>query len=575
MVGIGLVTAAAFLPALSNGFVNYDDDRLLLHNPYLRLPWMQRIEWMWSTTFMGHYQPLTWMSLAVDSALAGLTPFAYHLDSLLWHTAAALLLYCVLVDLLQRVHRTPPLGAREVRVCAAAGALFWSLHPLRVESVAWVAERRDVVSVVFLLLAAAAYLRAVDAGRAPLRSIRWFVASCSCLLLSLLAKAWGMSFFVTLIALDVVPLARLPLSRQAFTDPRYRPIWVQKIPYATLGVAAGAVAWLAQHRNPDTMLTISEWPWGARLLQAAYGLCFYVWKTIWPARLAVLYARPNPLDGWPLVFPFAVGVVIAAAIAIVWNARKHPAVAMAALAYVATVAPVLGLAQSGPQLVADRYAYVSSLPFSALLAGALLAWLPRRRSAATAIVGGLLMALAVVTWNATRVWHDSARLWGHALSVGQSSYTAHMDYGQAVRANGQIDEAIRQYRMALDLEPRSGNAWYNLANALKAKGRLDEAERAYFTAIDNLSWKVDAQVNLGNLYFARGQLGPAVAQYRLATMALAHVSPAEFTPEPFLYLGIALADSGDRAAAREALTTAAAYPATRARALRELARIAP
>ncbi len=210
---------------------------------------------------------------------------------------------------------------------------------------------------------------------------------------------------------------------------------------------------------------------GARdALQAAYGLCFYVWKTIWPSRLAVLYARPNPLDGWPLVFPASVGLVAAAAILIVWNARKHPSVAMASLVYVATVAPVLGLAQSGPQLVADRYAYVSSLPFSALLAGALLARPRGSRSLAIAIVSGCLLALAIVTWNTTRVWHDSERLWGHALRVGESSYTAHLDYGQAVRANGRMDEAIEQYRMALALQPLSGNAWYNLANALKATG---------------------------------------------------------------------------------------------------------
>jgi Tfp pilus assembly protein PilF len=570
---IGVVTAIAFLPALQNGFVNYDDDRLLLHNPYLRLPWKDQLEWMWSTTFLGHYQPLTWLSLSIDHALAGLAAFAYHLDSLLWHTAAALLLYGVLVTLLERADPIGAADARHLRVCAAAGALFWSIHPLRVESVAWVAERRDLVSIVFLLLAITAYLRAVDAGRVPLRSPRWLVVSCGCLLLSLFAKAWGMTCFVTLIALDVSPLARLPLSTEAFTDRRYRPIWIQKIPFVLLGAGAAIVAWLAQHHEPDTMVSIADWTWSARALQAAYGLCFYVWKTIWPARLAVLYARPNPLDGWPLAFPASVVLVTVAAILIVWNARRHPSVAMASLVYAATVAPVLGLAQSGPQLVADRYAYVSSLPFSALLTGALLARPRGRRSLAIAIISGCLLALAIVTWNATQVWHDSERLWGHALRVGESSYTAHLDYGQAVRANGRMDEAIEHYRMALALQPLSGNAWYNLANALKATGRLDEAERAYHAAIDHLSWKVEAQVNLGNLYFTRGRLADAIEQYRSATSTLAHASPAEFTPEPFLYLGIALADSGDRAGARDALTIAERYPATRARALQELRRL--
>ncbi|HEX3701985.1 MAG TPA: tetratricopeptide repeat protein [Vicinamibacterales bacterium] len=569
----GVATAVAFLPALRNGFVNYDDDRLVLHNPHLAQPLLDRLGWMWSTTFLGHYQPLTWLSLSLDYALGGLTPFAYHLDSLCWHVAAAMLLYGLLVDLLKRSGALTPADAPWVAICAAVGALFWSIHPLRVESVAWVAERRDVVSVVFLLLAARAYLRAVDNGLAPLRSIRWFVASCTCLLLSLLAKAWGMSFFVTLIALDVMPLSRLPLGREAFTDRRYRPVWIQKIPYALLGVAAGALAWFAQRREPDTMVAVADWTWSARVLQAAYGLCFYVRKTIWPAHLAVMYGRPNPIDGWPAVFPVSLGLVAAAVVVIVWQARRHAAVAMAALAYAATVAPVLGFAQSGPQLVADRYAYVSSLPFSALLAAALFALPRQRRSVGRAVAAGCLAALAIATWTGTTVWHDSERLWAHALSVGESSYTAHMDYGQTLRASGRTDEAIVHYRIAAELQPSSGNAWYNLANALKAKGQLDDAERGYRTAIEHLDWKVGARVNLGNLYFGRGQLAPAIEQYRAATAELAHARPDEFTPEPFLYLGIALADSGDRPAARDALRVAATYPATRSRALAELARI--
>ena len=288
----------------------------------------------------------------------------------------------------------------------------------------------------------------------------------------------------------------------------------------------------------------------------------------------MLYARPDPLQPWPLAFYTSPVIVAIAVLLIGWSARKRPAVAMASLVYVATVAPVLGLAQSGPQLVADRYAYASSLPFSALLAGALFArtrgW---QRSAAMSTIAAVLLALAPVTWRATTVWHDSLRLWGHALDAGQSSYIAHMDYGQALRADGRVEEAIAHYRMALQLDPRAGNAWYNLANALKAQGRLDEAERAYLTAIDHLSWKADAQVNLGNLYFGRGQLALATAQYRSATAAIARVPPAEFSPEPFLYLGIALSDSGDRDGARDALSIAERYPATRARALSELARI--
>jgi protein O-mannosyl-transferase len=182
--------------------------------------------------------------------------------------------------------------------------------------------------------------------------------------------------------------------------------------------------------------------------------------------------------------------------------------------------------------------------------------------------------LAVLSWNQAGVWRDSTTLWRHAIESGHAGYVAHLDYGQALRAGGRLDDAIGQYRAALISRPNAGNAWYDLANALKAAGRMDEAERAYLQAIDHLAWKVDAQVNLGNLYYSRRQLPAAIRLYRAATNALKQVAPAERAPEPFLYLGMALSDAGDTAAARDALAVAARYPATRARAEQELARMA-
>jgi tetratricopeptide (TPR) repeat protein len=219
---------------------------------------------------------------------------------------------------------------------------------------------------------------------------------------------------------------------------------------------------------------------------------------------------------------------------------------------------------------------VSALPFSALLAGGLL-MLPRTGRAARATAAAAtacLLALAVLTWRQTTVWHDSERLWAHALSTGHPGYTAHLNYGQALRANGRIDDAVAEYRQALIIRPDAGNAWYNLANALKASARDGEAEHAYLTAIRYLQWKVDAQVNLGNLYFAQHRLGDAIDEYRAATTTLDHAAPADFSPEPYLYLGIALSDSGNRDSALQAFAVALRYPATRRQAQQELDRLA-
>lgn len=572
---VGAATACAFMPAIGNGFVNFDDDRLLLHNPYLRLPWPQKLAWMGSTTHMGHYQPLTWLSLSLDQAVAGLAPMAYHVDSLFLHAVCALLVYSLLVTLLTRAPVTRTSDRSRLRICAAVGALFWSIHPLRVESVAWVAERRDPLSLLFWLLALTCYLKSVDVGRAELRSRRWYVASCVMLALSLLSKAWGMSFFLTLVVLDWYPLGRLPLTRAALTDRRYRPVWLQKLPYALLGIVAGAVAWVAQHNARDTMVTLDEWGLPARVGQAAYGLVFYVWKTIWPTGLAALYELPRTTAQWPITQFACLALVAGVVIAVVLWGRRVPALSAALIAYAVTVAPVLGFAQSGPQLVADRYSYVSSLPFSALVAGGLL-MLPRTGHAARAAavaVAACLLAFAVLAWRQTTVWHDSERLWAHALSTGHPGYTAHLNYGQALRASGRIDDAIAEYRQALAIRPDAGNAWYNLGNALKASRRDREAEQAYLTAIPHLQWKVDAQVNLGNLFFAQHRIGEAIEQYRAATATLDRGVAADFSPEPYLYLGMALSDGGDRDGARRALDVALRYPATRRRAQQELDRL--
>jgi tetratricopeptide (TPR) repeat protein len=567
--GVAVVTVIAFLPTLENGFVNFDDDRLLLRNPYLRLHWPEKLRWIFTTRYMGHYQPLTWLSLATDSTIAGLNPTAYHVDSLLWHVAAALLLYALLLDLLERTDGVIP---RHVASYAAAGALFWSVHPLRVESVAWIAERRDPVSTVFLFLALIAYLRSVNVGRARLASVRWYWASCLCLLCSVLAKAWGLSFFITVLALDVYPLGRLPLSSAALTDARYRAVWLQKLPLAAIGLVAGAIAWGAQHDQPDTMLTLSQWPLASRLLQAGYGVSFYVWKTIWPSRLAVMYELPGDAAAmWRMGFVACLAVATLGVGAVVLRARTNPGLFVTAVVYLATLGPVLGLAQSGPQLVADRYAYVSCVPFSALLTVALM---KLRRPAAGALLGAAcISALAAMTWRQSGFWRDSQTLWSHALAVAPPSYVAHLNYGQSLRAAGRLDAALAQYRLAITLRPDAGNGWYNLANALKASGDIDGAEAAYRTALSYLSWKVDAQVNLGNLYYNRRQLPAAIEQYRAATATLSSVPAAEFSPEPFLYLGMALADNGDREGARAALNTARRYDATRARADQELDRL--
>jgi len=569
---VALVTVCAFATVFGNGFVNYDDDRAIVHNPYLEPGTPARFAWMWTTVHLGHYQPLAWLSLAADRAIGGLNPAVFHLDSALWHAAAAALLFLFLLELLDLRRATASAPSGRALAAAAAGALFWSVHPLRVESVAWATERRDPISAVFLLLAALTYVRGAS-GDAR-HHARRLAAAWGFVLLSLLAKAWGMTFFLVLIALDFYPLRRLPFSTAAVADRRYRRVWAEKIPFVALGFAAAAVAWIAQRAQPDAMAPLAQWGPGSRVLQAAYGLWFYPAKTLWPTALAVVYPLPPDLRA-PASWIAWLAVVVAAVVVVAARGRRFPALAVCAVAYAAIVAPVLGFAQSGPQLVADRYAYVSAIPFSALVAGVLLMLPERAWPWAKASSMAVLAAFGVVTWQQVGVWRDSATLWRHAIESGHDSYVARLDYGQALRSEGRLQEAIAEYRRALALRPDAGNAWYNLANSLKAAGDPAGAERAYLSAIAYLPRKAEAQVNLGNLYYNERRLPEAIAQYRAAVAAVANLPPEQVAPEPYLYLGMALSDAGDIDAAREPLLVALRYPATRARAEQELRRLTP
>lgn len=557
------LTVLPFLPALGGGFVNFDDDRAILRNPYLRQPFADAWRWAWTTTFIGHYQPLTWLSLWIDGAIGGFRPFAFHLTSLALHAIAAALLAATLVRLLRLAPATRDASTPAVWVASAAAALFWSIHPLRVESVAWIAERRDPLSAIFWLLALYAWLRSVAPAEARRRA--WYGVSVAALAVSLLAKSWGMSFVIVLLAIDWAVLGRRA--------------WLEKVPYAVLGAAAAVVAWLAQHGATATMVPIARWGWGARALQACYGLCFYVWKTVLPTRLAALYELPRDWQEMASAFSMAALIAGSAAIAIVYLARRHRAIGAAAIVYALTLAPVLGFAQSGPQLVADRYAYISSFAIAALVAAALV--FLARRTGLRLLAGAcaaVLFAYGNLTVQQSRVWHDSETLWRHAIEAGEGGYRAHLDLGQALRADGRLDEALDQYRIALARRPDAGNGWYIYGNAIKAKGDLGAAEIAFRRATiyadpGSVEWLL-AHVNLGNMYYGARRLDAAIVEYRAAVSRLAGRPATEVPPEPYLYLGMALGDKGDLAGAREALAVAARFPATRARAEAELRRLA-
>lgn len=591
-VFVFIAAAIPFYPALFAEFVNFDDGKLYLQNDGFRGFDGEHLRWMFTTTYMGHYQPLTWLSAAIDYKISGTHPASYHRTNLLLHALNAVLLYLVAIRLLSAAHidaaQAEARGTQypatvsgishpaSLALAGATAALLFAVHPLRVESVAWVSERRDVLSTFFLLGSLLAYLRAVHPMEPRLQSLRWYFAACGLLVLSLLSKAWGMSFFVVVALLNVYPLRRLPTSPSSWLRPHCLPVLAEIAPLALLGVLAAIMAGVAQADAYETMKSLSQWGPMERTVQVFYGLAFYVWKTLWPAKLAVLYELPRALN--PLEFQYLVsiaGVLAACAVLFLWR-RRHPALVVSAMIYAVLLAPVLGIAQSGPQFVAERYSYVSCMSGAVLAGGGLLALWNRFRSKAPRVLTliaslAVCILLGVLTWKQSRVWTNSRTLWSHAIEVGIPSARAHLDVGTSLLEEGRTDDAIPHFREAVRRNPDHGSAWYYLGQSLQKTGAFEDAAGAFESASRLMLLKHTAYVELADLYKDRlNRLDDAIAAYRSGIEAMKDAPPKTAMPRLFLGLAEALRIKGDIPGAKAQLLQAAKYKSTKERAIEGL-----
>src|SRR5713101_1832268 len=398
---IAVVTFATFLPALHNQFVNWDDDKNFLENPHYRgLGWTQ-LSWMW-TTHWGHYIPLTWMTLGLDYLLWGMNPFGYHLTSLLLHVANAVVFFFVVRQLLTRALPGPSEPGHALAGSAGFAALVFAIHPLRVESVAWVTERRDVLSGLFYLLTILMYLWACERGA---RGRGWYWLSVAAFVCALLSKSMVVNLPVVLLILDVYPLRRLGGAVGWWSEPARR-VYVEKIPFVLLAAAASAIAVMAQ-LSVHVAASLDHLSMLARLAISAYGVSFYLWKMVVPVNLSPLYELSPNLNPWATPFILSYGLVLAITVLVLALRRRVPGLPAAWVTYIVVLLPVLGIFQSGSQIAADRYTYLAGLG-SAILAGAgLLSCWHATRFLIPVCAVCLLAGLGVLTWNQAQIWHDS------------------------------------------------------------------------------------------------------------------------------------------------------------------------
>ncbi len=510
-LALAAATCVFYAGVLDNAFVNYDDD-LYITDPREIEAGLSRESLVWAFTSIegANWFPVTRLSWLLDVQLFGVEARGFHASSLLLHVVNSLLLLLALTRLT---------GALAPSAFVAG---VFALHPLHVESVAWVAERKDVLSGLFFLLTLAAWL-----GYARRPGAARYLLVALLFALGLMAKPMLVTLPCVLLLLDVWPLGRTPLARAATEAAAgARASWArlagEKLPLLALSAAASAVAVFAQ-AGDRAMGDLGTLPLGWRVANALTSYAAYLGKALWPADLAIFSphaALVAPASYSALAAPvFAAALLLAAVTAgALWTLRSRPYLAVGWLWYLGMLVPVIGLVQVGEQRMADRYTY---LPFLGLYLAAafgardLARARPALRPALAAAVPLLLFALLGQAWRQVAHWRSSETVFRHALAVTPDNYFAHNHLGRAYENAGQLEPAAEQYRAAIRIRPSAG-ALSNLGNVLAKLGDTEQAVASFEAALSIDPDSPNAHGNLGVVYGMIGDGDRAVASYERA-----------------------------------------------------------
>ena len=470
-------------------FVNFDDGIYVYRNPaVIRGVSVPGLEWAFTHVVAANWHPVTMLSHMLDCSLYGVAPGGHHSTNVLLHTAAAILLFLVFWSM------TGALGR------SAFVAAVFVVHPLHVESVAWIAERKDVLSGVFFMLTIGLYVHYV---RRP--TLLRYLSVLACFAVGLMAKPMLVTLPFVLLLLDYWPLNRFARSTIGNR-------LVEKAPFFVLTIAACVETVLSQHHSINLIKTVSL---GARVANAFVAVMIYLGQTLWPNNLAVFY--PHPENNIP-VWQTALGIAFftATTVAAFILRKKAPYFLTGWLWYVGMLAPVIGIVQVGIQAHADRYMYLPQIGLSLVLVWA-IADISARWSHRQLISSALsVAALVPLTWSAwvqTSYWRDSESLWEHTLAIVRDNETAREHLSDAYLDKGRIDDAIAQARQALAVEPGSADAQGTLGAALARKGELDEAITHLDAALQSNPKLLRAHYNLANVWLQKGDIDRAITNY--------------------------------------------------------------
>lgn len=520
---VALITFLVYLPALQNGFVNWDDPDYVYENQNIRSIDFRSLKWMFSTFHMQNWHPLTWLSHAVDYAIWGLNPMGHHLTSIIFHGLNAFLIVVLVMRLLDKRSEgllSSPLNNRThqtARITAVGIGLLFGLHPLHVESVAWISERKDVLYAFFFLLSIVSYLKYASSEQGRQKVLNYIL----CMLFfifSLMSKPMAMTLPVVFITLDIYPLGRLEL-RSLFKF--HHKVFAEKLPFITLGLASAIITMVAQQKE----ITSFEVHPGERILIAFGSLGFYLFKTIWPIDLSPLYPYPSRISLLSLQYVSSLFVISGITVFCILSWKKYKVFLAVWVYFIVTLLPVLGVVKIGTQAAADRYTYLPSIgPF--FLMGLCMAWLWKKDAAPkngvtlkrlSVIAFSILISsiLSVMTIKQIGIWRDSLTLWDTELKR-YSIPVAYNNRGNAYLMLGQYQQAIEDYNKALEQDRDFAKAYNNRGLAYGNLGKYQLAIEDFSVSIRKNNREPMAYFNRGNVFKALGDYQKAIEDYSKA-----------------------------------------------------------
>lgn len=505
----GLIAAAitflVYLPALSGGFVNWDDQRYVYESGLIRSIDFAFIKTIFTTIQVSNWHPLTMLSYAVDFALWGLNPLGYHLENNILHAVNTFLAGLLAARLVEARGRH---GSLFAFIAALATALLFGLHPMHVESVAWVSERKDVLSGFFFLMSLLAYLRYHKN-----RSLSAYVFTFVLFILALMSKPMVVTLPVVLLIIDMYPLER-------FSKEGYWKIILEKIPFFGASLFIAVITVFAQEGS-GALRSLETDPMGLRVLTAFRGFIFYLVKLAVPSGLAPYY--PHPLEQTITNYQYWGSIAVFAAITIgaAYAFKKRKAAFPAAWAFfVVTLLPVIGIIQVGRQAAADRYIYIPAIALF-VLAGAGLGLLVEKKRTALYPVIAALAAVSIIfsflTIKQTGIWKDSLTLWSHEIKVYPMTVPmAYNSRGQAFHAAREFEKAVEDYSASITLNPFDPFPYNNRALVYEDLGKTNLAIEDYTKAISLDAAFFNAYNNRGIALGQTGRFAEAVEDFTAA-----------------------------------------------------------